>query len=94
MSPPQSAAQYHNSIIDNLSTLRSSEINERERNLLEKIRVLKQENKKLIQLMKDSETQVGEKINKQKRENAEVLDLIGRAWPLIQRAASNFQCEP
>ena len=54
----------HNSIIENLSTLRSSEINERERNLMEKVKLLKQENKKLMQLLKDSEINVIEKISK------------------------------
>ena len=37
----------HNSI-DNLSTLRSSDINEREKNLLEKIKHYKVENAKLM----------------------------------------------
>ena len=54
----------HNSIIENLSTLRSSEINERERNLMEKVKLLKQENKKLMQLLKDSEINVIDKISK------------------------------
>lgn len=45
--------------------------------------MLKLENKKLVQLMKESEGQVAEKIAKQKRENAEVLEIIGRAWPVI-----------
>ncbi len=37
-----------NNSIDNLSTLRSSEVNERERNLLDKIKLYKKENQKLI----------------------------------------------
>jgi hypothetical protein len=51
-----------NNSIDNLSTLRSSDINERERTLLEKIRHYKQENHKLIMLLKESEVQTSEKI--------------------------------
>lgn len=58
----------HNSIIDNLSTLRSSEINERERNLLDKVKFLKSENKKIMQLLKDSEVTVIERVSKQKKE--------------------------
>ena len=58
----------HNSIIENLSTLRASDINERERNLLEKIRLLKQENKGLVQLLKDNETVISDKIGRQKKE--------------------------
>ena len=56
--------QNHNSIIENLSTLRSSEINERERNLLDKIKLLKSENKKLMQLLKESEVTVMERVSK------------------------------
>ena len=37
-----------NMSIDNLSTLRSSEVNEREKNLLEKVKHYKKENHKLI----------------------------------------------
>ena len=51
----------HNSI-DNLSTLRSSEVNEREKNLLEKVKNYKAENGKLIQLLRESEASVNERI--------------------------------
>ena len=50
--------------IDNLSTLRSSEVNERERNLLEKIKYYKRENQKLITIMRESENSVNERITK------------------------------
>ena len=50
--------------IDNLSTLRSSDVNEREKNLMEKIKYYKKENQKLITLMRESETSVVERINK------------------------------
>jgi len=45
----------HNSIIENLSTLRASDLPERERSLLEKVRQLKQENKELVSLLKENE---------------------------------------
>ncbi len=48
--------------IDNLSTLRSSEVNEREKNLLEKVWHYKRENAKLISLMKESEKSVNDRI--------------------------------
>ncbi len=54
--------------IDNLSTLRSSEVNEREKNMLEKIKYYKKENQKLITLMRESENSVIDKISKQKKE--------------------------
>jgi hypothetical protein len=57
-----------NNSIDNLSTLRSSEVNEREKALLEKVKHYKKENQKLIKLLKDSEATVGERINASKKE--------------------------
>ena len=50
--------------IDNLSTLRSSDVNERERKLLDKIKHYKHENQQLIQLLKESETLITEKVKK------------------------------
>ena len=72
LSPPQMSGigtgawpqPNHNSIIENLSTLRSSDINERERNLMEKIKALKQDNKKLVNLLKDSDSMITDKIGK------------------------------
>ena len=57
-----------NNSIDNLSTLRSSEVNEREKALIEKVKHYKKENQKLIKLLKDSEATVGERINASKKE--------------------------
>jgi cell fate (sporulation/competence/biofilm development) regulator YlbF (YheA/YmcA/DUF963 family) len=77
VSPPQTSGSHpwaggqnnnHNSIIDNLTTLRASDINERERNLLDKVKALKQENKKLMSLLKESENMITDKISKQKKE--------------------------
>lgn len=48
--------------------MRSSDINERERNLLEKIKALKQENKTLKEILKENETTITEMIGKQKKE--------------------------
>jgi hypothetical protein len=76
----------HNSI-DNLSTLRSSDINERERNLLEKVKFYKKENEKLISIMKASENAVAEKINSQKRETESILKVLKSIWPLLQNVA-------
>jgi hypothetical protein len=56
--------QNHNSIIENLSTLRTSDINDRERTLLEKVKTLKSDNKKLMLLLKDSESMISDKISK------------------------------
>ena len=53
-----------NMSIDNLSTLRSSDVNEREKNLMEKIKYYKKENQKLITLMRESEASVVERISK------------------------------
>lgn len=72
----------HNSI-DNLSTLRSSDINEREKNLLEKIKQYKKENEKLISIMKVSEAAVIEKINSQKKETESILMILNSLWPLL-----------
>jgi hypothetical protein len=52
----------HNSIIENLSTLRTSDINDRERTLLDKVKTLKSDNKKLMLLLKDSESTLADKI--------------------------------
>jgi hypothetical protein len=60
--------QNHNSIIDNLSTLRSSDINERERNFIEKIKALKNENRTLVTLLKDNEGAISDKITRTKKE--------------------------
>ena len=57
-----------NNSIDNLSTLRSSDINEREKSLLEKVKFYKRENHKLIHLLKESENNVNEKILASKKE--------------------------
>lgn len=57
-----------NNSIDNLSTLRSSEVNEREKALIEKVKHYKKENQKLIKLLKDSEATVAERINASKKE--------------------------
>lgn len=54
--------QQEQNSIDNLSTLRSSEVNEREKNLLEKVKHYKLENSKLIRLLKDSEASVNDRI--------------------------------
>ncbi len=48
--------------IDNLSTLRASEANEREKKLHEKIKQLKLDNSKLILLLKESETIVTQRL--------------------------------
>lgn len=74
-----------NNSIDNLSTLRSSDINERERNLLEKIKHYKKENQKLISLIKESEATVGERILNSKRETESILKVLNKLWPLLQR---------
>jgi len=63
----------HNSIIENLSTLRTSDINDRERTLLEKVKTLKSDNKKLMLLLKDSESMISDKISKQKRETEQII---------------------
>lgn len=57
-----------NNSIDNLSTLRSSEVNEREKNLLEKVKHYKKENQQLISLLKESESTVSERLNASKKE--------------------------
>jgi hypothetical protein len=72
----------HNSI-DNLSTLRSSDINERERNLLEKIKHYKKENHKLILLLKESESTVVERIQANKKETESILKVLNKLWPLL-----------
>ena len=78
----------HNSIIENLSTLRSSDINERERNLLDKIKVLKQENKTLMGLLKESESMITEKIGKQKKETDQIMSILNKTWPLLMKSLS------
>jgi hypothetical protein len=45
---PQGTAMGINNSIDNLSTLRSSDVNEREKRLLEKVASYKKENSKLV----------------------------------------------
>jgi hypothetical protein len=71
--------------IENLSTLRSSDVNERERNLLDKIKHYKKENHTLISLLKDSEANVSERIQKSKRETEHILKVLNKLWPLLQR---------
>lgn len=71
--------------IENLSTLRSSEVNERERNLLEKIKHYKKENHTLIALLKDSEANVSDRIQKSKKETEHILKVLNKLWPLLQR---------
>ncbi|CDW71522.1 UNKNOWN [Stylonychia lemnae] len=71
--------------IDNLSTLRSSEVNEREKNLLEKIKYYKKENSKLITLMRESENSIIERISKQKKETEQILKILNKLWPLMVR---------
>jgi len=48
--------------IENLSTLRSGEAIEREKALVDKVRSLKKENGKLVQLLKESEAVFTEKL--------------------------------
>jgi regulator of replication initiation timing len=60
-------------------------VNERERNLLEHIKVLKLENKKLMQLLQESETLITEKIGKQKRETDQIMSILAKLWPLLMR---------
>ena len=75
----------HNSIIENLSTLRASDINERERTLLDKVKTLKQENKKLMLLLKESETMITDKIGKQKKETEQIISVVSKLWPLLMK---------
>ena len=72
-----------------MSTLRSSDVNERERNLLEKIRFYKKENEKLIDLMKQSESAVAEKITRQKKETEQILKILNKLWPLMEKMAKS-----
>jgi hypothetical protein len=52
--------------IENLTTLRSSDVNEREMSLLQKVKKYKNENQQLISLLKDSESKVSIRINEAK----------------------------
>ena len=81
----------HDSLIENLSTLRASDLPERERSLLDKVRQLKQENKELVRLLKDNEGVIAEKIARQKRETDAILGVLGKLWPALSRAELDTQ---
>lgn len=69
--------------------MRSSDINEREKNLLEKVKLYKKENEKLINIMKISESAVAEKISSHKRETESILKVLNSIWPLLQRVSAD-----
>ena len=56
----------------------------RERQYLEKIKMLKQENKKLISLLRDSEKLFYQKLKETKKESENLSTLFKQLWPLIK----------
>lgn len=74
-----------NNSIDNLSTLRSSDVNEREKNLLDKVKQYKKENQQLINLLKESELTVSERISASKKETEQILKILNKLWPFLQK---------
>jgi hypothetical protein len=58
-------------------------VNERERNLLEKIKHYKKENSQLILLLKESENMIADKIMKSKKETDQILSILNKLWPLM-----------
>ena len=57
---------------------------EREKQLLEKVKSYKSENKKLVQLLRDSERLFYQKLQETKKESANLTQLFKQLWPLIK----------
>jgi len=51
---------------------------------MEKCKLLKNENKKLISLLRDSEAAMSEKLQINKREIEKMTLIINQVWPFIQ----------
>lgn len=73
------------SIIDseNIKT-NESDTTQRERAYIEKIKLLKSENKKLIALLRDSEKLFYQKLKETKKESENLSALFKQLWPLIK----------
>lgn len=52
--------------------------------LLEKVKTLKQENKNLYKLLKDSEKVFYQKLSEAKKESQNLTNLFKQLWPLIK----------
>jgi len=57
---------------------------EKEKKYIEKIKQLKTENKKLVQLLKDSEKLFNSKIQESKQQSGSLSLLIKQLWPIIK----------
>lgn len=73
------------SIVDseNIKT-NESDTTQRERAYIEKIKLLKSENKKLIALLRDSEKLFYQKLKETKKESENLSALFKQLWPLIK----------
>ena len=60
------------------------EAKEREKEYIEKIKMLKAENKKLISLLRDSEKLFYSKLKETKKESENLSALFKQLWPLIK----------
>jgi hypothetical protein len=74
-----------------LSTVKRSEYTEREKKLVDKIKHLKQENKKLVGLLKESEKILADKLKESQMESKKLNSLFKQLWPAIQ---SQLQTDP
>ena len=52
--------------------------------LVEKVKVLKSENKKLVQLLRDSEKLFYQKLKETKKESENLNEIFKQMWPLIK----------
>lgn len=68
---------------ENIKT-NESEATQRERAYIEKIKMLKLENKKLIALLRDSEKLFYQKLKETKKESENLSALFKQLWPLIK----------
>ena len=68
----------------NLHSDAQSTKDSKERAYLEKIKVLKAENKKLIALLRDSEKLFYQKLKETKKESENLSALFKQLWPLIK----------
>ena len=68
---------------ENIHTNEST-LHTKERSYIEKIKLLKSENKKLIALLRDSEKLFYQKLKETKKESENLSSLFKQLWPLIK----------
>lgn len=64
--------------------IQTNESQNKERGYIEKIKMLKSENKKLIALLRDSEKLFYQKLKETKKESENLSALFKQLWPLIK----------